>query len=128
MHNITGKYPGLWGGDFLFSREDVKNRQAMIDEAIRQWNAGSLVALTWNACPPTTGETCDWKNGVQRKLSNSQWNSLIRNGGVLNRRWKQRLDTLLPYFEQLQDAGVVAIWRPFQEMNGGLLWNIINAY
>jgi len=47
VRDITGLYPGLWGGDFLFLPDDVRNRQFMVDEAIRQWNAGSLVALTW---------------------------------------------------------------------------------
>jgi mannan endo-1,4-beta-mannosidase len=44
---ITGQTPGLWGGDFLFSPADVANRTTMVDEAIRQSRAGSIVALTW---------------------------------------------------------------------------------
>jgi len=47
VEDITGLNAGLWGGDFLFLPDDVQNRQTMIDEAIRQWNAGSFVALTW---------------------------------------------------------------------------------
>lgn len=29
----TGKYPGLWSGDFLFQAENIAHRQTMIDEA-----------------------------------------------------------------------------------------------
>ncbi len=47
VKDITGLNAGLWGGDFLFLPDDVQNRQSMIDEAIQQWNAGSVVALTW---------------------------------------------------------------------------------
>ncbi|CAL8097309.1 unnamed protein product [Orchesella dallaii] len=121
--DITGLFPGLWGGDFLFLPDDVQNRQSMVDEAIRQWNAGSVVALTWHVCPPTVGETCNWDSGgVLAALSNDQWNSLIQNGGDLNQKWKQRLDTIVPYLQQLQDAGVVVIWRPIHEMNEGWSW------
>lgn len=119
--DITGLFPGLWGGDFLFLPDDVRYRQTMVDEAIRQWNAGSVVALTWHVCPPTVGETCNWDaNGVLAQLNNDQWNSLVQNGGDLNTKWKQRLDTIVPYLQQLQDAGVVVIWRPIHEMNEGL--------
>ena len=120
--DITGLYPGLWGGDFLFLPDDVSHRQTMINEAIKEWNAGSVVALTWHVCPPNVGETCNWdSNGVLSQLSNDQWNSLIQDGGDLNKKWKSRLDTVVPYFQQLKDAGVVAIWRPLHEMNEGKL-------
>lgn len=118
--DITGLFPGLWGGDFLFLPDDVRNRQAMVDEAIRQWNAGSLVALTWHVCPPTVGETCNWDSqGVLASLNTDQWSSLLQDGGELNRKWKERLDTIVPYLEQLRDAGVIVIWRPIHEMNEG---------
>lgn len=92
----------------------------MVDEAIRQWNAGSVVALTWHVCPPTVGETCNWdSNGVLAQLNNDQWNSLITDGGDLNTKWKARLQTIVPYLQQLQNAGVVVIWRPIHEMNEG---------
>jgi len=101
--DITGKYPGLWGGDFLFPYDDVQNRQTMIDEAIRQWNAGSVVALTWHVCPPTIGETCYWDDqGVLSHLDDSQWNDLVQDGGRLNNVWKARIDTIVPYFKQLE--------------------------
>jgi mannan endo-1,4-beta-mannosidase len=46
------------------------NRQTMVNEAIRQWNSGSVVALTWHVCPPTIGETCNWDNqGILTQLS-----------------------------------------------------------
>lgn len=118
VKEITGLYPGLWGGDFLFNADDVRNRQTMIDEAKRQGNAGSVVTLMWHVCPPTQGETCDWANGIQSKLTDVQWRSLVTDGSTMNRRYKQRLDTIVPFLQQLKDAGVVVIWRPLHEMNG----------
>ncbi|OXA41547.1 hypothetical protein Fcan01_23616 [Folsomia candida] len=70
--DITGVFPGLWGGDFLFLPDDVRDRQIMIDEAVRSWEAGSVVALKWHVCPPTVGETCDWNDeGILAQLSDT---------------------------------------------------------
>lgn len=120
---ITGLTPGLWGGDFLFAADDVNNRQTMINEAIRQWRAGSVVALTWHMCPPTIGRTCGWdEGGILGSLSDSQWNQLITNGTSLNNAWKARLNEVVPFLRQLQDAGVETLWRPIHEMNEGWSW------
>lgn len=123
VRDITGVLPGLWGGDFLFLPDDVNNRQSMVYEAIQQWNAGSLVALTWHVCPPTVGETCNWdSNGILGSLNDNQWNDLITDGGNLNNRWKARLDTIVPFLRQLENAGVISIWRPVHEINEGWSW------
>ncbi len=42
--------------------------------------------------------------------------------GDLHNKWKARLDTIVPYLRQLQDAGVVAIFRPIHEMNEAWSW------
>ncbi|GAA3578788.1 hypothetical protein GCM10022419_070310 [Nonomuraea rosea] len=120
---ITGQTPGLWGGDFLFAAADVANRQTMVNEAIRQWQGGSVVALTWHMCPPTTGSTCGWDSGgVLSHLSDSQWSQLVTNGTALNTAFKSRLAEALPYLRQLQSAGVPVLWRPVHEMNDGWSW------
>ena len=120
---ITGQTPGLWGGDFLFSPADVANRTTMVDEAIRQSRAGSIVALTWHMCPPTIGSTCGWDEaGILGSLSDAQWTELVTNGTNLNNRWKARLDEVVPHLQRLEDAGVEALWRPIHEMNEGWSW------
>ncbi|GAA3343311.1 hypothetical protein GCM10020358_41870 [Amorphoplanes nipponensis] len=120
---ITGRTPGLWGGDFLFLPEDVNARQTMVSEAIRQWRDGSVVALTWHLCPPTTGPTCNWDaGGVLSHLSDSQWSQLLTDGSALNTAFRRRLDEVVPYLRQLRDAGVPVLWRPIHEMNDGWSW------
>ncbi|WP_049567464.1 glycosyl hydrolase [Nonomuraea sp. SBT364] len=123
VQGITGQTPGLWGGDFLFASSDVANRQTMVNEAIRQWQGGSVVALTWHMCPPTTGSTCGWDSGgVLSHLSDSQWNQLITNGTSLNNAFRNRLAEAVPYLRRLQSAGVPVLWRPVHEMNDGWSW------
>jgi mannan endo-1,4-beta-mannosidase len=123
VRDITGETPGLWGGDFLFSSDDVNHRATMVDEAIRQWQAGSLVALTWHVCPPTVGSTCGWdEGGILGSLDDGQWGELLRNGSSLNQAWKNRLNEVVPHLRRLRDAGVEVLWRPLHEMNEGWSW------
>jgi hypothetical protein len=122
IHDLTGKYPGLWSGDFLFKPDDVNARWAMVYECRRQWDAGSIVQLLLHVCPPTTGETCEWEGGILSRLSDEQWQDLLTDGGALNRAWKTRLDGYATYLQYLEDAGVEVLFRPHHEMNQGRFW------
>ena len=122
IHQWTGKYPALWSGDFLFSKDDVNNRQKMINECIKQWNAGSIVQLMLHVVSPGQNEPGAWDGGVVKKLSDGEWATLITNNGFLNTKWKQRLDVYASYIQQLKNAGVPILFRPFHEMNQGIFW------
>jgi mannan endo-1,4-beta-mannosidase len=55
-------------------------------------------------------------------ISDSQWQEVVRDGSDLNTRWKARLDTIVPFLQQLDAAGVVPLWRPVHEINEGWSW------
>lgn len=122
IYSVTGKYPGLWGGDFLYLTDDIQHRETMINEAKNQWNNGALVTLMWHVCPPTIPEPCNWENGITSTLSNAQWNALVTDGTPLNNQWKKRIDSIVPYFQYLQCNGVEVLWRPLHEMNANWCW------
>ncbi|MCK6601618.1 MAG: glycoside hydrolase family 26 protein [Bacteroidetes bacterium] len=121
---IAGKAPGLWSGDFLFSASDVKERWTMIYEAERQWKKGSLVNIMWHTCSPKYTEPCAWNDGkgVLSKLTDTDWTSLITDGGTLNTVWKSRMDIIAPYLQYFENQGVEVLFRPFHEMNQGAFW------
>jgi mannan endo-1,4-beta-mannosidase len=121
VHAITGVYPGLWGGDFLYESDSIAARQTMINEAKAEWAAGSLVTLMWHECPPTMSEPCSWSD-VESKLSSTQWTQLVTNGTALNNAWKAELDTIVPYLQQLKDANIPVLWRPLHEINDAWSW------
>ena len=56
----TGKPPVIWSTDFGFAKEGDKDshlkRQAMVEEAERQNEMGSIITLCWHAVPPTANE------------------------------------------------------------------------
>lgn len=122
VKDITGQYPGLWGGDLLFRAEDVANRQLVVNQAKTEWANGSLVTLTWHVCPPTMGSSCEFDGGVKSKISDAQFSQVITDGTSLNSAWKHRLDEVVPYLTQLKDAGVPVLFRPLHEMNESWNW------
>jgi mannan endo-1,4-beta-mannosidase len=122
IRKTTGRYPGLWSGDFLFQPENIAARPAMIAEAKSQWQKGALVNLMWHACPPEQGEPCAWEGGVLSHVSDEKWEELVTEGTPLNRKWKARLDGIASYLLDLQASGVAVLWRPLHEMNQGKFW------
>ncbi len=122
---LAGKSPAFWGADFGFGHRAVDNRQSMTEEAKRQWQQGAMVSLMYHTCVPTRDEFCDWddiggKHPVH--LTDAQWAELMTPDTGLNKAWFGRLDTLAAYFQQLQDAGVITLFRPFHEMNQCVFW------
>ena len=123
IHDLVGKYPGLWSGDFLFKPDDVNARWAMIYEARKQWERGSLVQLMLHVAPPNLPEAgCPWEGGILSHLSDEQWRDLVTDGGALNKVWKTRLDDYAIYLRYLHDYGVPVLFRPHHEMNQGRFW------
>ena len=125
VEGITGKQPGLWSADFAFGQDSVDNRGLMIAEAQAQWKQGAVVQLMYHPCIPTRDELCSWDNiggANPQHLTDAQWTDLVTDGGTLNHAWKARLDTLAPFFAQLEAAGVAPLFRPHHEMNQGVFW------
>jgi mannan endo-1,4-beta-mannosidase len=124
IYTVTGKYPGLWGGDFLYLYEDVQPdcRWKMIKEAKKQWHNGALVTLSWHVCPPHYEEHCDWEKGIMSDLTNEEWDELVKEGQPMNNKWKERIDTIVPYLRDLQYNGVEVLWRPLHEINAEWCW------
>jgi mannan endo-1,4-beta-mannosidase len=122
VHDITGRYPGLWGGDLSF--HSLADRPTVVAEAKRQWSAGSLVTLSWHMCPPLRPEPCGWDtpDGVWARLTDDQWHEVVTDGTPLNRAWRAQVDAVVPALLELQDAGVEVLWRPLHEMNDTWPW------
>ena len=123
IYDLTGKYPGLWSGDFLFQRENIENRWTMIYEAENQWKNGAIINLMLHTCPPHRGEPCAWDPGILHDpLNDQQWEALITDGSELNLAWKARLDTISIYLQYLADKGIEVLFRPLHEMNQKAFW------
>ena len=118
---ISGKYPAVWGSDFILWGDKDLGPQ-IVDEATRKWHQGYLVTLMWHEGRPTDEPPYDWKNSIQGKLTDAEWAELTTPGTKLNKRWLDQIDIIAGYLKQLQDAGVTVLWRPYHEMNGVWFW------
>jgi mannan endo-1,4-beta-mannosidase len=123
IFSTTGKYPGLWSGDFLFQEDNINDRQTMIDEALDQWKKGAIINLMWHACNPALSEPCGWdQQGVLSHMTDTEWNELLTDGSPINLKWKAMMDDVAVYLQHLQENGVEVLWRPLHEMNQGAFW------
>lgn len=123
VFKITGKYPSLWSGDFLFQQDNIANRQIMIDEAIKQSAKGAIINLMWHACNPALTQPCDWNDkGVLSKLTEDQWVDLVTEGTIINKKWKSMMDEVAIYLQQLKDKKITVLFRPLHEMNQKVFW------
>ena len=122
VRDVTGQWPGLWGGDLQFNPSDVANRQTVINQAKTEWKNGSLVTLTWHACSPTVGNTCAFDGGVKTSITDAQFKQITTPGSALSNAWRNQMAAVVPYLKQLKDAGVPVLWRPFHEMNESWNW------
>lgn len=124
---ITGKYPGLWGGDYGFADsthdiDNIKYRPLLVPEIVKQHKRGSLITLTYHQADPTIGEPCPFVGGVQTKLSDQQWQELLTDGTEINQTWKTYVDRLANELKQLQQLKIPVLFRPYHEMNGKWFW------
>src|SRR4051812_43087751 len=118
---FTGKYPAVWGTDFIWNGTK-DNGQAIVDESIRKNKEGYLVTLMWHQGRPTDNPPFGWKESIQGKLTDAQWKELVTPGTELYKRWLSQIDVIAGYLKQLQDAHVPVLWRPYHEMNGVWFW------
>ena len=119
--NITGKYPAVWGSDFM-NWGDKDLGPQIVEEAIKKAKDGYLVTLMWHEGNPTQEPPYDFEKNVKGKLTDAQWTELTTPGTALYNKWLGQVDVVAGYLKQLQDAGVTVLWRPYHEMNGVWFW------
>ena len=112
----TGHWPAMLGVDYAdFGRGGLTTKTATA-LCTDFWNQGGLVTISahlYNPMNPKGGGLRD--KGVAIA-------DIIKPGSDTYTRWMQELDTMAEGLKELQDAGVVVLWRPFHEMNGGWFW------
>lgn len=113
---LNGHYPALAGFDYVDFPTGGLATKACNQQAIAHWRNGGLVTVgvhLYNPANPKRGGLRD--QGVKMT-------DLLEVGTATNKAWMEELDTLAAGLQELKDAGVVVLWRPFHEMNGGWFW------
>jgi mannan endo-1,4-beta-mannosidase len=125
VHDITGKYPAIYGCDFGMSTGESPQRadeirRNIVKKAIKWWNAGGIVTLCWHESKP--GSEVQSFPSTQKKMSQEDFNQLITPGTPGYKLLIAEIDQIASYLEMLRDANVPILWRPYHETNGGWFW------
>ncbi len=112
LHQLTGNYVGMIGGTIgqQYWGNTESKVEAFTQGVTEYWNAGGLVAYDHHAPNP-------WTGGTSWDLTNRNLGELLDQNSQIYPVWKAELDRVAKHFNDLQQAGVVVLWRPFHEMN-----------
>ncbi len=128
VHLKTGHWLGMVGGDYygrgvtpeVTVPEWEKDADCRIANRlfIDYWNRGGLVTLCLHPINPQSGKSA-WmkKNGDMINLID-----VLTPGRPGYNQWMRQLDLIATGLQELKDAGVVVLFRPFHEMNGDWFW------
>ncbi|MBQ2953433.1 MAG: hypothetical protein IJE07_07730 [Clostridia bacterium] len=107
----TGELPAIRGLDFMHN-----DFQGVVNRAISWWEQGGIPHICWH-----TGS--DFASGYNESLShNLDWENALTPGTAEYAALLSAMDRAVPYLQQLEDAGVPVLWRPFHELDGGWFW------
>jgi len=116
IHQSTTQWLGLIGGDYWWYGETGWTATYSFNPIAEQyWTAGGLITLCTSMPNPTTG-------GPLYDVSNLNVNDLLTSGTTTNNNFRAMLSSIANGLMQLQNAGVVVIYRPFHENNGNWFW------
>ncbi len=107
----TGKLPAIRGLDFMHNDFEGVTRRAM-----QWWEQGGIPTICWH-----TG--ADFASAYdESKADNINWDEAFVPGSDTYNALLEGMDRAVPYLQQLEDAGVPILWRPFHELDGGWFW------
>jgi mannan endo-1,4-beta-mannosidase len=109
-----GRTPALWGGDYADFGSGGLHTKRVNETAVEFWKKGGLVTICAHLYNPVRG-----KGGLRDKDVDL---AKLLEPGEVHDRWMAELDILAAGLAELRAAGVVVLWRPFHEMNGGWFW------
>lgn len=121
LYKATGKYPALIGLEYGYSPGNDLN--FINGFALRHAAKGGFITITWHADNPwVEGYNCRW-NSVENKYI-IDFRKLLKDAPDSEEKsnYRNELMKVGAALQQLQEAGVVVLWRPFHEMNGSWFW------
>ena len=112
IEKTTGKLPALRGLDFMHDDFD-----GVVKRAQEWWQNGGLVTICWHTGAAFSGE---WKDAMEDEVEN--WDEWFIDGSEARKKMIAGMDKAASALKKLEDAGVIVLWRPFHEMDGGWFW------
>lgn len=120
----TKKHTALMGYDFMFlTKSDSRTwyRPSQIEKAKDWWNKGGLVTFCWHWLDPSTRSSKGASFRTEETKFRIPWDAEGKKLNTEDKAFtqiKRDLDTVADYLLELQEAGLVVLWRPLHEAAG----------
>lgn len=123
LKTMTGVTPAVVGLELMNVISVPPYRDYLMDRALSQSKQGGLVTLSWHQrnplalCPRGEAFEC-----VQRPMADADLALMLKPGTPENALWLADVDAMAKTLRQLQSRGIIVLFRPYHEMNGGWFW------
>lgn len=126
VYKATGKYPAINCYDFIHIMSSGANSWINYDNItpVTEWSdANGIVSLMWHFNVPKTeadASASNYNDKVTCTPSETTFRAtnVFTSGSWENKWFYGQMDKVCEVLLKLQDAGVVALWRPFHEAAG----------
>lgn len=119
----TGKVPAVLGLELMNAIAYPPYPSYLIDRALTQTAAGGLVTISWHERNPV--EVCqrgEYFECAKKAMSPDTLRAVLTPGTPENKLWRADVHAMAKTLHALREAGVVVLFRPYHEMNGGWFW------
>jgi hypothetical protein len=119
----TGKRPAVLGLELMNAISYPPYPTYLIDRAVTQSAAGGLVTMAWHQRNPV--EVCqrgEYYECAKKAMTPETLKAVLTPGTKENALWLADVRAMAKTLHKLRDAGVVVLFRPYHEMNGGWFW------
>jgi hypothetical protein len=123
IHGMTGKWPAVMGLELMNAIAYPPYADYLIDRALSQSAAGGLVTMSWHQRNPV--EVCqrgEYYECAKKPMDDVTLRAVLTPGTPENKLWLKDVRTMARVLHRLKAAGVVVLFRPYHEMNGGWFW------
>jgi len=120
--HLTGQYPSIIACDYSNGWGEAVPPQKLLNYSCNEIlkdhsNKHGLVTIDIHFSNPVSPN-----GGCLKNRSGLIFTDLFNYQTETGQRWKSYLDIVAQGFEDLQQANVTVLYRPFHEMNGGWFW------
>lgn len=111
IFEVTGRLPAIRGMDFHYDDFD-----GVVERAKDWWERGGIPTICWHCGSDFSG---NWWDSLQTELD---WDNALTPGTPEYDALIAGMDKAAAALQQLQEADVPVLWRPFHEFDGDWFW------
>jgi len=119
----TGEGPAVLGLELMNAIAYPPYAPYLTDRALTQTAAGGLVEMSWHQRNPV--EVCprgEFFECAKKPMTDDTLNAVLTKGTPEHRLWLADVDAVARVLDNLRARGIVVLFRPYHEMNGGWFW------